>query len=81
MRSSETTKRLAMVYRLLRYSLAQLRGLEHFLRSFAGPVFAEAGTQGSQERLLVAERWQRLTSYLSQAAGREPGTGQGGPWE
>eukprot|EP00913_Durusdinium_trenchii_P008630 g8104.t1 len=26
------------------------------------------------ERLLVAERWQRLTSYLSQAAGRaEPG--------
>lgn len=75
-RSKETTKRLAVIFGLLRFNLTQLRGLEHFLRNFVAPVFAEASSQAqtSQERLLVAERWQRLTSYLSQAAGRaEPG--------
>ena len=80
-RSPETTKRLAVLYRLLRNSSTQLRGLEHFLRNFAAPVFAEAATQGStaQDRLLVAERWQRLTAYLNQAAGRIPGGEEAGP--
>lgn len=73
-RSPETTKRLAYLYRLLRNSSTQLRGLEHFLRNFAAPVLAEAATQGStaQDRLQVAERWQRLTAYLGQAAGKTP---------
>ncbi|CAE7221953.1 unnamed protein product [Symbiodinium pilosum] len=83
-RSSETTRRLSCIYRLLHYNPAHLRGLEHFLRRFAGPVFAEAQAQGctSQDRLRAAERWQRLTSFLAMAAGRtsggadpEPGSG------
>ncbi|CAJ1362357.1 unnamed protein product, partial [Effrenium voratum] len=72
-RSAETTKRLAGIYKLLKFNPSQLRGLEHFLRGFGGPVFAEAQTQGGtpQDRLLVAQRWQCLTNFLSQAAGRD----------
>lgn len=69
-RSPETTKRLAYLYRLLRNSSTHLRGLEHFLRNFAAPVLAEGST--AQDRLQVAERWQRLTAYLGQAAGKSP---------
>eukprot|EP00931_Biecheleriopsis_adriatica_P008421 TRINITY_DN10960_c0_g1_i1.p1 TRINITY_DN10960_c0_g1~~TRINITY_DN10960_c0_g1_i1.p1 ORF type:complete len:2522 (+),score=580.89 TRINITY_DN10960_c0_g1_i1:533-7567(+) len=73
-RTVETARRLAGVYRLLRFDVSQLRGLEHFLRGFGGPVFAEAQTQGgaTQDRLRVAEHWQRLTTYLAAAAGRPP---------
>jgi len=78
-RSAETTRRLAGIYRLLHWSPSHLRGLEHFLRGFGAPVFAEAQTQGgtAQDRLRVAERWQRLTSYLATAAGRVQGAEAG----
>ncbi|CAK9053987.1 unnamed protein product, partial [Durusdinium trenchii] len=52
-RSKETTKRLAVIFGLLRFNLTQLRGLEHFLRNFVAPVFAEAGPWW--ERVEVSE--------------------------
>ncbi|CAE8633317.1 unnamed protein product [Polarella glacialis] len=71
-RSVETARRLAGIYRLIRGDPSHLRGLEHFLRGFGGPVFAEAQTQGNshEDRLKVAERWQRLTDYMATASGR-----------
>eukprot|EP00439_Symbiodinium_sp_Y106_P028229 s4495_g3.t1 len=66
-RSSETTRRLSGIYRLLHYNPAHLRGLEHFLRSSAGRLRTGTGAFASLHPSI------RLTSFLAMAAGRTSG--------
>lgn len=61
--SEGTAKRLANIYRLLRYSREQLQGLELFIHRFASRVMLDE----TQDQQGPSERWQVLAKHLWEA--------------